>query len=101
MGAAHQRTSTPHPKMAAVADYGALVEQQRLEGTIARIRWGAVALALVLGPTFPSLSAAAVVGLGVAVAAYNLLVLRLSARAATVESHRRIGRTAVPIIPAR
>jgi signal transduction histidine kinase len=77
--------------MAAVAGFGALVEQQRLEGTIARIRWGAVALTLVLGPTFPSLSAAAVVGLGVAVAAYNLLVLRLSARAATVESHRRIG----------
>ena len=71
--------------------FGELVEQQRLESTIARIRWGAVALALVLGPTLPNLYLPAVVGLGLAVAAYNLLALRLSATARTLEQHRRIG----------
>ena len=74
--------------------FEALVEQQRLEGTIARIRWGAVALALVLGPTFPNLYPPAVVALGLAVAGYNLLVLRLSARASTLDQHRRIGEIA-------
>ena len=72
--------------------FGALVEAQRLESTIARIRWGAVGLTLILGPTFPSLSGPGVAALGVAVAAYNLISLRLSARAATVGSHRRIAR---------
>jgi signal transduction histidine kinase len=77
-----------------VPGFGALVEQQRLESTIARIRWGAVVLALVLGPTLPNLSLPAVIGLGLAVAAYNVLVLRLSARAATLDQHRRIGEVA-------
>ncbi|MBI2772934.1 MAG: GAF domain-containing protein [Chloroflexi bacterium] len=69
---------------------GLLGEQQRLERTIGRIRWGAVALLVLLGPQFPNLSAVAVFGLGVVVAAYNVGVLRASARAASVERHKRV-----------
>jgi signal transduction histidine kinase len=67
-----------------------LVEQKRLETTISRVRWGAVALALVLGPLFPNLSGVAVIALGVAVAVYNVVALRASARAASLAAHRRI-----------
>ena len=69
---------------------GLLAEQQRLERTIARIRWAAVALAIVLGPTFPSLSPTGVVILGAAVAAYNVVVLAGTARARTLDGQRRI-----------
>lgn len=70
--------------------YGLLAEQQRLERTIGWIRWGAVALAILLGPQFPSLSPPAVAVLGLAVATYNVLFLRASARAASLEDHRRV-----------
>lgn len=73
---------------------GLLIEQQRLERTIARIRWGAVALAFLLGPLFPNLSVAAVVVIGLAVAGYNIVVLRGSARAASLEEHRRVAELA-------
>ncbi len=67
-----------------------LAEQRELERTIARIRWGAVGLILVLGPLFPSLSLAGVVALGLAVSAYNLAVMRLSATVADAPAHRRV-----------
>ncbi len=67
-----------------------LRERQRLEGTIARVRWGAGVLALVTGPFFPNLSLAAVIGLGLAIFAYNLVGLRLSAAATTLAGHRRV-----------
>ncbi|MDE3112488.1 MAG: hypothetical protein KGN00_12965 [Chloroflexota bacterium] len=67
-----------------------LAEQRELERTIVRIRWGAVALILLLGPLFPSLSLGAVVGLGIVVGAYNVGIARLSAAAADVAAHRRV-----------
>lgn len=47
--------------MAATTDQ-ALAEAQRVERAIARVRWGAAALALLLGPQFPKLSLDAVSG---------------------------------------
>jgi signal transduction histidine kinase len=73
---------------------GLLAEQQRLESTIARIRWAAVALAVLLGPTFTSLSQAGVVLLGVAVAAYNVAVISATARTRTLEEQRRVATAA-------
>lgn len=67
-----------------------LVEQQRLERTIGRARWGAVALAVLLGPSFPNLSVPGVVALGLAVAVYNVLVLRASGLARSYEQHARV-----------
>jgi signal transduction histidine kinase len=71
-----------------------LIEQQRLERAIARARWGAAALALLLGPLFPNLSLAGTVVLGIAVAAYNVVVLRASARARSLDEHRRLAEMA-------
>lgn len=73
---------------------GLLAEQQRLEGTIARIRWGAVALAVVLGPQFPSLSQTGIVLLGLAVAAYNAAVIWASSRSPTLAAQRRVAELA-------
>lgn len=73
---------------------GLLSEQQVLEGTIARIRWSAVALALVLGPLFPSLSPIGVVGLAVGVATYNGVVVWRSSRSRTLDEHRRLAELA-------
>jgi signal transduction histidine kinase len=73
---------------------GLLAEQQRLEGTIARIRWAAVVLALVLGPLFPSLSPVAVVGLALGVAGYNAVVVWASPRSRTLDRHRRLAELA-------
>jgi signal transduction histidine kinase len=73
---------------------GLLAEQQRLEATIARIRWGAVALALVLGPLFPSLSPPAVVVLALFVGVYNALVVWASPRSRTLDRHRRLAELA-------
>ena len=72
----------------------ALREAKALERGIAFGRWGGVALALLLGPIFPNLSLPAVVGLGIGIAAYNVWVMRASARAQTLPEHRRIERMA-------
>lgn len=70
---------------------GALLEEQRrLEGAIARARWAAAVLALLLGPLFPNLSTVGVLALGVGIAIYNAVVLRISSRATSVEQHRRL-----------
>lgn len=67
-----------------------LSEQRRLERTIARLRWGAVALVFVFGPLFPNLSQMAVVALGGAVAAYNVIVVWRSDAAAGQRDHQRV-----------
>lgn len=71
-----------------------LVEAQQVERSIARVRWGAAALAIVLGPSFPNLSVAGVYALGAFVVAYNLAALRASARAGTAATHRRVAAAA-------
>jgi signal transduction histidine kinase len=72
----------------------ALREAKALERGIAFARWGGVALVLVLGPVFPNLSLVGVLALGAAILLYNPLVLRGSARAATLAEHRRVERIA-------
>lgn len=71
-----------------------LLEQQLLEAAIGRVRWGAAALALLLGPLFPTLSLAGTIALGVAVGVYNVVVLRYSSRSRTLEDHRRLSEAA-------
>jgi signal transduction histidine kinase len=69
---------------------GLLLEAKRVERTIARIRWGAAAIDFLLGPFFPNLWLPGVFLLGVSLVAYGALVLRASARAMSIEQHRRI-----------
>ncbi|MEA2662458.1 MAG: hypothetical protein QOH08_2030 [Chloroflexota bacterium] len=69
---------------------GLLLEAQRVERTIARIRWGAAGLDIVLGPFFPNLSLPGVFLLGAAIVVYGTLALRASGRAGSLEDHRRI-----------
>jgi K+-sensing histidine kinase KdpD len=69
---------------------GLLLEAQRVERTIARIRWGAAGLDIVLGPFFPNLWLPGVFLLGVAILMYGALVLRASGRATSLEQHRAI-----------
>ena len=71
-----------------------LVEAQQVERAIARVRWGAAALAIVLGPAFPNLTVTGVYALGAFIVAYNLGTLWSSARAPTVAAHRRIAAAA-------
>ena len=73
---------------------GLLREAQRVERTIARIRWGAAALALLLGPFFSNLSLPGVFLLGAAIVAYGAVVLRASERARSLERQRTIAATA-------
>jgi signal transduction histidine kinase len=69
---------------------GLLLEAQRVERTIARIRWAAAALDILLGPFFPNLSLLAVFVLGAAIIGYGVVVLRASGRATSLEQHRGI-----------
>ena len=71
-----------------------LREAQALESAIGRARWGAAALAFLLGPLYPHFSLAAVFGLGIGVVGYNILVLRASKASRTLEAHRRVERFA-------
>jgi len=71
-----------------------LVEAQQVERSIARVRWGAAGLAIVLGPSFPNLSVAGVYALGAFIVVYNLAAIRASARAGTVPTHRRVAAAA-------
>lgn len=79
--------------MAATTDQ-ALAEAQRVERAIARVRWGGAALALLLGPQFPNLSLDAVLALGFVIVAYNLVALRASSGARSVEAHARVAQLA-------
>jgi len=69
---------------------GLLREAQRVERTIARIRWGAAVLELLLGPFFSNLWLPGVFLLGAAIVAYGVVVLRASGRATSLERHRGI-----------
>ena len=61
-----------------------LVEAQQVERAIARVRWGAAVLAIVLGPSFPNLSVIGVYLLGASIVGYNLATVWISPRARTV-----------------
>jgi signal transduction histidine kinase len=69
---------------------GLLLEAKGVERTIARIRWGAAALDILLGPFFPNLWLPGVFLLGVALMTYGIAILRASERATSLERHRRI-----------
>lgn len=71
-----------------------LIEAQQVERAIARVRWGAAALAILLGPAFPNLSVAGVYALGAFIVGYNLATLWSSGRARTVSAHRRVAAAA-------
>ena len=71
-------------------DDGLLTEAKRVERTIARIRWGAAAIDIVLGPFFPNLWQPGVLFLGVGIVVYGALVFRASAVATSLGTHRRI-----------
>jgi len=69
---------------------GLLLEAKGVERTIARIRWGAAALDILVGPFFPNLWLPGVFLLGVAIMAYGIAILRASERELSLERHRRI-----------
>ncbi len=69
---------------------GLLLEAQRVERTVARIRWGAAALDILLGPFFPNLWLPGVFLLGAFLVTYGVIVYRASRRATSLEQHRRI-----------
>src|SRR5258708_22744226 len=69
---------------------GLLLEAKGVERTIARIRWGAAALDILVGPFFPNLWLPGVFLLGVAIMAYGIVILRASERELSLVRHRRI-----------
>jgi signal transduction histidine kinase len=69
---------------------GLLLEAKGVERTIARIRWGAAALDILVGPFFPNLWLPGVFLLGAAIMAYGIAILRASERELSLERHRRI-----------
>ena len=71
-----------------------LLEAQRVERAIGRVRWGAAAIALLLGPLFPTLSVAGVYALGAGIVLYNLATLAASRRAASRVAHAAVARAA-------
>jgi len=71
-----------------------LVEAQRVERAIGRVRWGAAAITLVLGPLFPTLSVQGVYALGAGIVLYNVATLAASRRAASRQSHAAVARAA-------
>jgi signal transduction histidine kinase len=71
-------------------DDGLLNEAKRVERTIARIRWGAAAIDILLGPFFSNLWPPGVFLLGATIVVYGALVLRASGRARSLDAHRRI-----------
>ena len=71
-----------------------LLEAQRVERAIGRVRWGAAFLALGLGPLFPNLSLAGVYALGAWIVLYNLAALAASHRARSLAKHDAVARIA-------
>ena len=69
---------------------GLLLEAKRVERTVARIRWGAAALDILLGPFFPNLWPPGVFLLGAFLVTYGVVVYRASRHATSLERHRRI-----------
>jgi len=71
-----------------------LLEAQRVERAIGRVRWGAALLALGLGPLFPNLSLVGVYALGAWIVLYNLAALAASHRARSLARHDTVARLA-------
>ena len=71
-----------------------LVEAQRVERAIGRVRWGAAAIALLLGPLFPTLAVEGVYALGAGIVLYNVAALFASRRAMSRTEHDRVARAA-------
>ncbi|HEX4744415.1 MAG TPA: ATP-binding protein [Candidatus Limnocylindria bacterium] len=71
-----------------------LLEAQRVERAIGRVRWGAAAIALLLGPLFPTLSVQGVYALGAGIVLYNVAALAASRRAASRAAHATVARAA-------
>lgn len=71
-----------------------LLEAQRVERAICRVRWGAAALSLLLGPLFPNLSLAFVYSLGLWVVLYNLATLAAVGRTRTRKGLATVARAA-------
>lgn len=71
-----------------------LLEAQRIERAIGRVRWGAAALALGLGPLFPNLSLVGVYCLGAGIVLYNLAAIFASRRARSLAAHDVVVRAA-------
>lgn len=71
-----------------------LLEAQRVERAICRVRWGAAALSLLLGPLFPSLSLAGVYALGLWVVLYNLATLAAVRRTRSRAAQATVARAA-------
>lgn len=71
-----------------------LVEAQRVERAIVRVRWGAAAIALLLGPLFPTLSVQGVYALGAGIVLYNVAALVGSRRARSRAEHDGVARAA-------
>jgi signal transduction histidine kinase len=69
---------------------GLLLEAQRVERTVARIRWAAAALDVLLGPFFSNLWLPGVFLLGAFIVTYGTIGYRGSQRATSLEQHRRI-----------
>src|SRR5207248_8764586 len=69
---------------------GLLLEAKGVERTIARIRWGAAALDILLGPFFPNLWLPGVFLLGLVIMTYGIVILRASEREVSLDRHRRI-----------
>lgn len=67
-----------------------VTEAKRVERVIARIRWGAAALDILLGPFFPNLWQPGVFLLGIALLGYGVLVLSASRRSTSLAAHRRV-----------
>jgi signal transduction histidine kinase len=71
-------------------DDAVLLEAKRVERTIARVRWGAAALDILLGPFFSNLWPPGVFLLGASIVLYGAIGLRASARARSLATHRRV-----------
>src|SRR2546427_96941 len=69
---------------------GLLLEAKGVERTIARIRWGAAALDILLGPFFPNLWLPGVFLLGVVIMAYGVAILRASERESGLGERRHL-----------
>src|SRR5687768_12819712 len=67
-----------------------LVEAQRVERAIGRVRWGAAAITLLLGPLFPTLAVQGVYALGAGIVLYNVAALFASRRARSRADHDRV-----------
>jgi len=86
------RTARLRDMLASGVGVGA--EQQRLERAINRARWAGGAITMFLGPFFPNLGAAYVVGLGLFLFVYGSVLQRAADRQQTAAGSERLGKVA-------